>query len=381
MTSKWTKATAVCGLLAAMVSPAMADSFELSGIVRDLKRGDLPDGHPDFQTAGSMGRFGHVKGLVSMELGEDGKPVYNSDRPSKDTIQSAESLAAWYNDVPNVNASQGLEITLDNGQSTEGGVYTYSSNSFFPINGQILGNQGLPYNFHFTFELHTTFTYTPGQTFKFTGDDDVWVYVNGIKVIDLGGVHSAVNGEVLLFDGKVFVEKDDFPLSSLVQQVSSSMRSQLQDKWENLGLPGNCPVDSGDRYVDLNLNDGGPDARVDFNGDSVTVHSAQDLSNITLVFADGTNQTITGFNNGVTSGTFEGTQYNGGKSVKGVYVKSTDNATGGNGKYFDVGGSGYDDKTLDFFFAERHTTQSNFRIDTNMKLHPVVTHTISPLYD
>jgi len=37
--------------------------------------------------------------------------------------------------------------------------------------------------------------------------------------------------------------------------------------------------------------------------------------------------------------------------------------------------------TLDFFFAERHTTESNFRIETTMLLKEVPPTSVSPLYD
>lgn len=38
--------------------------------------------------------------------------------------------------------------------------------------------------------------------------------------------------------------------------------------------------------------------------------------------------------------------------------------------------------TLDFFFAERHRTESNFRIDTTLRLEPdPVMPTVSALYD
>ena len=42
--------------------------------------------------------------------------------------------------------------------------------------------------------MHGTFVYIPGLSFTFRGDDDVWVYMNGKLVIDLGGVHNPMVG-------------------------------------------------------------------------------------------------------------------------------------------------------------------------------------------
>ena len=382
MIRKWMLLAAACGILTSAPA-AQGDELQLTGVVRDLMRGDQDDGHPDFQTAGAMGRYGHVTGMVTMLLGDNGKPVYNPIRPAKDTIQSAASLAQWYTDVPELNLSEPLTLALTNGQDGPGGVYSYQNNAFWPIDGHMFGNQDLNHNFHFTFELHTTFTYTPNQQFTFIGDDDVWVYVNGMRVIDLGGVHSAVTGSIRLLDGKAFVEKEDFPLGGLVQSVTASMRNTLCEKWSNLGMSGYCPIAEGDYYIDLDLNNGGPDTRALFNGLSVTAYSAQDLSNVVLQFEDGSEQKFDELEIGP-SGTFSGDGDYAGKTIIACWVKSGDNAGGdgpGKGQYHHVSGATSIDCTLDFFFAERHTTQSNFRIDTSMQLEAVDPSTMSPMYD
>lgn len=64
---------------------------------------------------------------------------------------------------------------------------------------------------YFGMELEASFIQTPNGKdnwnhpiiFEFTGDDDFWLYVDGELVIDLGGVHSAVDGSVNFATGEV----------------------------------------------------------------------------------------------------------------------------------------------------------------------------------
>ncbi len=61
------------------------------------------------------------------------------------------------------------------------------------------------HNFHFTSELRFTFVYGAATSYaiEVTGDDDIWVFVNGRLAIDLGGVHTPVSQQVNL-DGATY---------------------------------------------------------------------------------------------------------------------------------------------------------------------------------
>ena len=75
----------------------------------------------------------------------------------------------------------------------------YDATASWPYDLDASGNKRL-HNFSFTSEVHYWFLYdkTKTYTLDFVGDDDVWVFINRKLAVDLGGVHTPVDGSIVI---------------------------------------------------------------------------------------------------------------------------------------------------------------------------------------
>ncbi|MDP0499536.1 MAG: Ig-like domain-containing protein [Verrucomicrobiota bacterium JB022] len=151
---------------------------------------DFTSSHPDMQWTLS----GWVKNLVMDALGDDGTPVLNT-AISQNAIQSEDSFYQWFHDVPGVNETARMPLFLAE-KIPGSGIYEFQSSQFFPLTSRLLDFGSTELNRYFTMTGHSTFTYRGGEQFSFRGDDDVWVFIDRKLVVDLGGVHGPVEGNV-----------------------------------------------------------------------------------------------------------------------------------------------------------------------------------------
>lgn len=139
------------------------------------------------------------------------------DLPVKDKNNNTVYLRKVYTDYKLNFSRTGDTYKLSTVHDGNGNCVANAGENFFPLDsvgyqansnvedGMESSGQGdKNHNYFFGLRYDITFTlgdYIGDLKYKFTGDDDLWVVLDGNKVvIDLGGIHQAATGEVNLWD-------------------------------------------------------------------------------------------------------------------------------------------------------------------------------------
>lgn len=305
-------------------------TLRLTSKVRDFL--ELPDAklpttaayHPDFNTFASCSQTGYVDQFIDVTGASDTTNFPNDNRNPRLINAKAGCFTSfarydeWYNDKSqSINRPYLYDLVF---KRNGAGMYEYVNSNFFPLDndslstidpatgkpitrnlkGQNLSTFGhlntggnAAHNFGFTMEFHANFTYIASsdpakqQVFNFTGDDDVWVFINGKLAIDLGGVHGAesksitlnaaaeanlglVNGKSYLLD--FFIAERHITQSNC--RITTSLVLETQKVATPVATPGSSTFNS---IVGVTLTSATPDVKIYYTTNGNTPDSNSTL--------------------------------------------------------------------------------------------------------
>lgn len=179
--------------------------------------------------------YNKVQGLFQLKngyyvydsYGSDGNyAVYNSTTNSFDVYDKA----GVYKDSVS-DANRGQFFPFDSADK----VFEERNSQLSPIGITDGTNDKL--NHHFGMSMTTEFVQpTNGKTtkgedmiFEFSGDDDVWVYIDGVLVGDLGGIHEKATLEINFANGEVKVGHVDGANGTKKEIEKTNIKAKFED--------------------------------------------------------------------------------------------------------------------------------------------------------
>ena len=292
------------GMGYATTSAAMADDAEQTteqtterkaGIslgLHDYTRNAINKNHAlKFMSVGDPGTYnryvgdrkGAYTGIVKTTLtnGTNGYPAMADDKGS----ESLDYLFGGRPDsaVKNYTPAGGL-LTLDEDgyygfdADSQYAAYKETPNKLFELSQQTycadqtntpcftpFGNDTKENKYSFGMNLGANF-YMPkdgkvnnkDMVFDFTGDDDVWVFIDGVLVLDLGGIHQALSGSINFATGDITYDKTSHgsqPARKIDQAFTDAGRTWDSTPYKTHHLS----------FFYLERGDGGSNCKIRFN--------------------------------------------------------------------------------------------------------------------
>lgn len=109
------------------------------------------------------------------------------------------------------SSTNAINLQKDSGNKLHGSFFPFNTlgDSIYEGIHEISGNSP---DFHFGMTMSAKFIQPKdgkingnNMVFEFSGDDDVWVYIDGVLVLDIGGIHNAASGSINFANGNVTV--------------------------------------------------------------------------------------------------------------------------------------------------------------------------------
>lgn len=193
-----------------------------------------------FTGSGYTGNNSVTSGIVKPNLGKDGYPVLSQDDVSlndlfsgkwKQTKEKAEGLNHLFsynstNGEYSYNSDTNYAYYNTSTANSEKNFIVYNKADYHDAQGNGSSGSFMPFSSlgdrtdenMFAFGMKVSFNFMQPKEgringndmiFSFSGDDDVWVFVDGKLVLDLGGVHERASGTINFNTGVVTVNNSN----------------------------------------------------------------------------------------------------------------------------------------------------------------------------
>ena len=204
--------------------------YAYTGLVKsDLdKSGNIQFNYPQagiFDTTKTTGKNTYTNVKMPFKKDSDGYYYYDSykydvkfpnNKPANNAKLEDEGLSKLSSDGKGafLPFSKNTSRNVDSNPTFHFGM-DMSVKFYMPENGQITTSDGSKKD----------------MTFEFSGDDDVWVFVDGKLVLDIGGIHNAIKGDINFNKGVATVYKGQTNASVTTTDIYTS--NVLGTNWKN----------------------------------------------------------------------------------------------------------------------------------------------------